>query len=211
MATTYTTNYSLAKPAEGDLDWDAEVNGNFDTIDGQMKSNADAAATANVTEIVLAPEFAGGGWHADGSGSAITDENGTVKFDGTDQRNCYWMECSEASLKDFTLQVEVKLPPNFTDWDTSAIVIDFCTETTSASDQALDVAVHRNRGGSAVCTDTGNVSGSAATWTTVTISETSIESGPTTWAAGDVLTLKLTCKSKDDNYVKVGAITISYE
>ena len=40
-ASTLTTNYSLSKPAEGDTDWAGEVNTNFDTIDGQMKSNED--------------------------------------------------------------------------------------------------------------------------------------------------------------------------
>jgi hypothetical protein len=41
-----TTNYSLTKPAIDSVGWGSDVNANFDTIDAQMKSNADAAASA---------------------------------------------------------------------------------------------------------------------------------------------------------------------
>ena len=40
MANTYTTNYNLAKPAHGDVDWHIPINGNFDTIDTTMKDIA---------------------------------------------------------------------------------------------------------------------------------------------------------------------------
>ena len=40
MANTYTTNYNLAKPAHGDVDWHIPINGNFDIIDTTMKDNA---------------------------------------------------------------------------------------------------------------------------------------------------------------------------
>ena len=43
---TQTTNYHLTKPAGDDLAQISVLNGNFDIIDGQMKSNADAAAEA---------------------------------------------------------------------------------------------------------------------------------------------------------------------
>jgi len=33
MPNTYTTNYNLAKPAQGDVNWDDEINGNFDILD----------------------------------------------------------------------------------------------------------------------------------------------------------------------------------
>lgn len=38
MANTYTTNLSLAKPALGDLNWDDEINSNFDILDAAVKS-----------------------------------------------------------------------------------------------------------------------------------------------------------------------------
>jgi len=53
-ATTLTTNYSLNKPASGDTDWAAEINANWDTIDGQMKTNADNITADIATHAALA-------------------------------------------------------------------------------------------------------------------------------------------------------------
>ena len=44
-AGTTTTNYSLYKPAINETGWGASVNTNMDTIDTQMKANADAVTT----------------------------------------------------------------------------------------------------------------------------------------------------------------------
>lgn len=38
-ASTYTTNYNLEKPGEGDTNWSGAINTNFDTIDTQMQLN----------------------------------------------------------------------------------------------------------------------------------------------------------------------------
>lgn len=42
-ATTYTTNYNLAKPGDGDKNYGEALRDNFDTIDTQLKLNADTA------------------------------------------------------------------------------------------------------------------------------------------------------------------------
>lgn len=43
-ATTYTTNYQLAKPGDGDQNYGALLRGDLDTIDSQLKINADSTA-----------------------------------------------------------------------------------------------------------------------------------------------------------------------
>lgn len=46
FADTTTTNYSLTKPEIGKIGWGTKMNTNLDTIDSQMKTNADAASSA---------------------------------------------------------------------------------------------------------------------------------------------------------------------
>jgi hypothetical protein len=38
-ASTFTTNYSLEKPADGDTSYGSAIRANFDTVDSQMKTN----------------------------------------------------------------------------------------------------------------------------------------------------------------------------
>lgn len=52
FADTTTTNYSLTKPSRGSTSWDTSINANFDTIDSQMKTNADAIPSADGTSII---------------------------------------------------------------------------------------------------------------------------------------------------------------
>ena len=50
MANTYTPKYNLAKPAKGDIDWDDELNGNFDTIDSVLDNKAEKThASTHIT------------------------------------------------------------------------------------------------------------------------------------------------------------------
>ena len=61
MADTVTSNYNLVKPEVGSSTntWGTKLNGNLDTIDSQMKSNANAAAAAQTTADAAVPKSGG--------------------------------------------------------------------------------------------------------------------------------------------------------
>ena len=90
-ASTTTTNYSLSKPAEGDTDWEAEINANWDTIDTQMKANADDIDT-NDTATALNTTHRGsnGTDHANvGTNTTAIGLNTTHRGDNTQAHSDY--------------------------------------------------------------------------------------------------------------------------
>lgn len=54
MAVTRTPNLLLGKHDKGDLDWDAEINSNFDIIDTEIAKKADSATGVGGTVTIIA-------------------------------------------------------------------------------------------------------------------------------------------------------------
>ena len=71
MTNTYTTNYNLAKPAHGDVDWHIPINENWDKIDTTMKDIAIRCPTGSI--IMYGAATAPTGWlECDGSAVSRT-------------------------------------------------------------------------------------------------------------------------------------------
>ena len=83
MANAYTTNYNLAKPANGDVDWHIPINGNFDTIDTTMKDNANRICPTG-SIIMYGASVAPSGWlECDGSAISRTTYSSLFAIIGT--------------------------------------------------------------------------------------------------------------------------------
>jgi hypothetical protein len=130
-------------------------------------------------------------------------------------RNYYEWSSSEAALNYYTVAVRITLPQDFDGWATSnAVQIDFNTESTNSSNNALNVYVYNgdDTPGSAVATSTNNVSGTGDTWTTVTIDDSTLDDDSSAdWdGAGETAVIYLRLASLSDNHVRVGDIKLNY-
>ena len=128
----------------------------------------------------------------------------------TGSRTTYYeWTSSEASLQDYTIVVRFTLPDNFGAWAASTpMVFSYATESTTATDNQVDINVFLQSGSTADATDADNVSGTAGTWTTTSgITTASLSECD---AAGETCVIEFSMQSLSDNYVRIGDITLNY-
>jgi hypothetical protein len=169
--------------------------------------------------LTLIPEYAGGtlsAFYGAGTDSSIT---GTMTADAEPSadslRTYYEWSSSQGALNYYTVVVRVKLPADFDAWQTSnAFQFDFNTESTSASNNVLDVRIYNgdDTPGTAVATDTGNAAAGADTWETQAIDDSALDDGsaPDWDAAGETGVIYLRMGSTGDNFVRIGDIRLNY-
>jgi hypothetical protein len=129
---------------------------------------------------------------------------------GDNWMNYYEWNSSQITLQDYDIYIRFTLPDDFSSWATGtdvAIVFDFVTETTTASDNQMDISVYLESSATADTTDNDNVSGTAATWTTTGIDDSALTDCN---AAGETCVIVIKTQSKDSNYIRVGDITLQY-
>lgn len=175
--------------------------------------------------IVLSPEyggavlttFYGGGTDTNITGNLTSDAETTA---ANELRTYYqWERTTDATLHYYTVAVRVTLPPDFDAWQTSdAIQVEFVTDTTGTTANVLDVRIYNeNNTTTAVATSTGNASGTADTWTTVSIDDSALDetadSGvtePEFDEAAETALIYLRMGSASSEHVRVGDIRLNY-
>lgn len=156
-------------------------------------------------KIVISPEYPGAVLFGDGSNNTGSMTSDYVS--SGDRQTYYEWSSSQGVIQDYTIVVRFTIPDNFSAWDTTPLVFDYVTESTSASNNQVDISVYLE-GGSVDATDNDNVSASAGTWTT-TSGITSADLGDCN-AAGETCVVEFLMQSVSDNYVRVGDITLNY-
>lgn len=156
-------------------------------------------------KMVISPEYPGAVLYGDGSNNTGTMTSDYVS--SGDRQTFYEWNSSEGVIQDYTIVVRFTLPDNFSAWNTTPLVFDFVTETTSAANNQVDISVYLE-GGSVDATDNDNVSGSAGTWTTS--SDITVGNLGDCDAAGETCVVEFLMQSVSDNYVRIGDITLNY-
>jgi hypothetical protein len=157
------------------------------------------------SNMVISPEYSGAILYADGS-----DNNGKMTSDAVSTngvfRNYYEWISDKPTLQDYDILVRITLPSDFVSWKENAISLDLMTENSaSTSNNKVEIAL---MGDSGIDTEVKDgISKMPGAWERISIKSTDITECN---KAGDSCTLKLSMYSKENYYVRVGDISLSY-
>jgi hypothetical protein len=182
----------------------------YDSTNDQLQFTNDGSNWISMgdytKEITLSAEYPGAILAADGSdntGSMTSDAEGT----SSDSMNYYEWSSSETTLQDYDIRVRFTLPSDFVSWDTDAVIFNYATETTSSADNKADFYIYEESTATVDASFTDRVSSTAGVWGSATIPNTSLTDCDT---AGETCVLILRSYSKNDNYTRIGDITLKY-
>ena len=199
-----TADPSNPTSGEGNLYWDTDDDA-LKAYDGSAWVDV-AGSTART--VVLEAEYAGATLSADGSNNTGSMTTDNTRSSTTNWMNYYDWTSSQTSLQDYDVIARFTLPPDFSSWATSnAIVFDYVTETTSTSDNQIDISIYLESSGTSDVDDNDNVSSTAGTWATTVIDDSDLGDCN---AAGEVCVIVINMQSKDSYYSRIGDITLNY-
>ncbi|MDX9739298.1 MAG: hypothetical protein RBT33_02985 [Candidatus Dojkabacteria bacterium] len=157
------------------------------------------------SSVVISPEYSGAILYADGS-----DNYGRMTSDAIETggvfKNYYEWKSDRETLQDYDILVRITLPTDFVSWKENAISLDFMTENSaSVANNKVDIALMGNSGIDGEVKD--GISKLPDSWERVSIKSTDITQCK---KAGDSCTVRLSMYSKENYFVRVGDISLSY-
>ena len=180
---------------------DLNITGTFTTSLGFSWDNL---AVRNKT-ISLFPYYSGMTVSPDGTENQVTLRTGK---DSTNDKHYYCLTSNESSLQDLDLNVRVRLPDDFVDFQATPIQIDIKTNSISPDDNQIDVFIKDTTGadlslmgGTDIVSSIGNV------WQQNNITFL----GSPTWNAGEVIDLRIHLESTSSNEVYIGDMQLNYQ
>ena len=154
-------------------------------------------------KIVFSAEYEGASLVSDGNnnkGSMSVHNTG----EGNNWMNYYQWSSEETVIHDYDVVLRFVLPDDFVGSATdNTIVIDYVTKTSSSEENALSVKVFLESSQTALATVENTAS---TTWSTINLPVTALSSVE----AEDTVVMVLKMTSANDNYVRLGDITLNY-
>jgi hypothetical protein len=173
------------------------------------------SGTARPTKLItLSPEYAGAAITASGSANV----NGNMTSDASPSANWrtyYQWVSSQTLVQDYTVAVRVTLPNDFSAWSTgTALTLNYNTNSPDPTFNRVDMNIYNSslslpQLAQTVCTDTNNASASK-TWSTITCDNVTFNGTPAWNTAGQTAIIMIRMYSKNNAYVQIGDITLSY-
>jgi len=165
-------------------------------------------APRNATETIT-PEFQNFSIYADGSNNVGTLE---ADFDNITNRNFYKWTTKKNGLNDYDIILQWPVPENFQGWaDTNQILVDYKTDTTSSSDNVLDIALLDTVGSPVSLTGGSSlVSTTNETWEDDSNISFTSGSGSGLFTPGEYMTLQFKMQSNNSNSSYIGPIKLNY-
>ena len=179
---------------------------------GSTKSGLRYSGAGRPTKkIVISPEYQGGfisdfygaGTDTNVTGSMTSDGDKTL---GTSIRSYYEWNSSETGAQHYyTGALRVTLPSDFSAWAASnALVVNYITGSSSNTQSDLDVRIYNDNSATIVTSSLNNAS---ISWSTVAINDSALGGWGT---AEQTAVIYLRMGSRDDDFVRIGDIVLSY-
>ena len=182
-------------------------NSSTNTIEFSNDGNTWMPLGDNTRKFVLSAEYPGAVLSGDGTtnvGNMTSDNTGAA----SNSMNYYEWTSSDTALNDYDIRVRFTLPSDFNGWGaTGGITVNYATQSTSNTNNKLDVYLYRDDSSTIDDMSEGNVSSTAGTWTSTTLSGANINICAN---AGDTCMIILKVSAANDNYTRVGDIEITY-
>ena len=170
---------------------------------GNFYFNATEAGggTSGAISKVYSAEYAGAVFSADGADNlgTMTAENART---ANNYMNYYQWTSTQSTTQDYDVVLRFTLPNDFQSWQTNAIQVDYVVS--DATDANITAEIYPESGGAALAT----ASGTAITWTQVSIASDTDLSTVTTPGETAVIILKLT--ASNNATVRIGDVTLNY-
>lgn len=160
----------------------------------------------NTRSTTLSAEYAGAVLSGDGSdnvGDMTSDNTGS----SSNSMNYYEWSSSAVVLNDYDVRVRFTLPSDFVSWGNGGIALNYATESTSSTNNMVDMYIYLEGSATVDGSSTSQVSSSVGVWTSTTVAGTDLDECNT---AGETCVIILRMSSLGDNYVRIGDIDITY-